>query len=71
MPGEESGKPSRKQQMEAQGQRKKFNSHMVLGRQKLVFKAAKVKGPWYTSSFQLRSQRALPRSSGKMEIDYP
>jgi len=44
---------------------------MVLGRQKLVFKAAKVKGPWYMSGFQLRSQRALPRSSAKMEIDYP
>lgn len=38
---------------------KKINSHMVRGRQKLVFKAAKVKGPWE----HLRLPAEIPKSS--------
>lgn len=41
--GQDSRKLRRKSWLEAKGQRKN-NSHMVLGRKILVFKAAKVKG---------------------------
>lgn len=55
---QDSRKPNRKWQLEAKGLRRKFDSHTVLGTQRLVLKASRMEvGPLVnTSSFQLRSQ---------------